>query len=140
MFVTDLLMVINTFEITGKQRPDVIVRNGDADSIILDCLYELTETPIDDLKGFTVKWFYEADIEPIYQWIPDRESTSVRGLLEDHIDVNFTISKEPYKIHRALYLKNLETNLTGLYKCVVSTFTKEEFQMQKLVIYGKYVI
>jgi hypothetical protein len=40
-------------------------------------------------------------------------------------------------MHRALYITNPTTELSGEYKCFVSTFDDEDFMTKKMVVFGK---
>lgn len=40
-------------------------------------------------------------------------------------------------MHRALYILTPTTELSGEYKCSVSTFTDEDFMIGKMVVIGK---
>lgn len=61
----------------GPKAP-IVVRNDSEASVVLDCdyRYDLFEAP-----GLTVKWFWERDHEPVYQWIPGGVP-EVRGILK----------------------------------------------------------
>jgi hypothetical protein len=40
-------------------------------------------------------------------------------------------------MHRALYITNPTTELSGEYKCFVSTFDDEDFMTKKMVVFGE---
>jgi hypothetical protein len=40
-------------------------------------------------------------------------------------------------MHRALFISNPTTELSGEYKCVVSTFDDEDFMTKKMVVFGE---
>lgn len=46
-------------------------------------------------------------------------------------------SSHPATMHRALYIVHPTTELSGEYKCFVSTFTDEDFMIKKMIVYGE---
>lgn len=114
--------------------PD-IVNIKTANSAILDCDYDL-----DSSDGLVVKWFFGDSPFPVYQWIPQAgRPPQALGILRDRLDLNYKASKNPNSMYRALNIKNLALNLTGEYRCVVSTFDKEDSQAKKMIVLGKFL-
>ncbi|XP_068084799.1 uncharacterized protein [Anabrus simplex] len=111
--------------------PDA-VKNGSETSVILDCDYSLLET--DKTHGLVVKWYFNDNPTPVYQWIPNQKP-QVFGVLRGKINLEYLASEEELKKHRALQINNPTPDLTGDYKCTVSTFFNETSQTKRMVIY-----
>jgi hypothetical protein len=73
-------------QITDLKVPQ-LVKNGSGRSLILDCEYTLS--PDEEAAGLVVKWFFNSQPAPVYQWIPgkkpqvkrDARAFSLRALL-----------------------------------------------------------
>lgn len=111
-----------------------VIKNGTKDSIVLDCEYSYEEH---EAKGLVVKWFFKSMPSPVYQWIPTQKP-QVRGILKNKVNLNFSITDDEMTKHRALQILQPTTELTGDYKCKVSTFEDEDFMSKKMVVFGKY--
>ena len=55
---------------------------------------------------------------------------------QNHVNVHFFASDDPYKKHRALHLSNMNTDFSGRYSCRVSSIHDDEFRSAEMIIYG----
>ena len=93
--------------------------------VILDCNYELEDPSLSLAKvGLVVKWYLNGYSNMVYQWIPPK-SPQGHGVLKDNLNLDYTITNEPYTKHRALYIINPTANFTGDYTCQVSSIIHE---------------
>lgn len=105
-------------------------------SAILDCDYSLDETD----KGLVVKWFFNQEPNPVYQWIPgSKKAPQALGILKDKLRLDYQVSDNENTKHRALYITNPSAELSGEYTCVVSSFHNEDKQTKKMVVFGENV-
>ena len=61
-------------------------------------------------------------------------------LFKDRIDLNYIAgggSAGEYERHRALKILRPTTELSGMYKCKVSSFIDEDFMAARMVVYCK---
>lgn len=108
-----------------------IIQYGVQDAITLDCDYNVTNT-----NGLVLKWFFRNKIRPVYQWIPGQKPQDL-GILKGRVDLLYRASSDPIKMHRALRIVKLNTDISGDYTCVVSTFSGEESKTKQMIIFGK---
>ncbi|XP_047116825.1 hemicentin-1-like isoform X2 [Schistocerca piceifrons] len=108
------------------------VRNGSQSSLILDCDYSVADPKHWD--GLVVKWYFNNEPLPVYQWIKDEKPQGF-GVLKDRLNLTYEASSEKEKKHRALQILNPTPDLSGEYKCVVSTFDNETSGSKKMVIF-----
>lgn len=120
-------------EIKSLRVPDRVV-NGSASSVVLDCDYSLNE-PVSG-SGLVVKWFFNDEPYPVYQWIHSQRPQD-SGVLKGRLNLDYRASEDEAKAYRALQILNPTTALSGEYKCLVSTFSSEDSEAKKMVIYGK---
>lgn len=109
-----------------------MVKVGELDHVILDCDYEFENT---SKEGLVVKWFFEND-KLVYQWIYGRKPLAA-GQAEKYIDLTYRASDDPYTQYRAMKLNDPGIDLTGNYKCVISTYDDEDAAYASMVIYGE---
>ena len=107
-----------------------VVQNGTRDHVILDCPYELQ--PHED--GIVLKWYLNSKTVPIYQWIPPSHPQGL-GSMRHKLYLDYEISADPYKRHRALYIVEPTVEMSGLYTCKVSTLENEASQSSTMVVY-----
>jgi hypothetical protein len=114
------------------------VRNNSGLATLLDCEYTLKPDEIasDSYSGLVVKWYFNNSPSPVYQWIPGQKPQDL-GILKGKLDVTHRASNNGATMHRALYILNPTTELSGEYKCLVSTFSDEDFMTKKMVVFGK---
>lgn len=110
-----------------------MVKADDTDYVILDCDYDLEDTPS---KGLVVKWFFNAN-EVAYQWIYGRDPLA-GDITRKYVDLKYKASDDPYTTYRAMKLNKPGIDLTGEYKCVISTYADERSASSSMVVYCKY--
>lgn len=109
---------------------------GSTDEIILDCNFE-TDT---DEESLEIKWFFNGDVQQIYQWIPESKKHGFgMGPLKDRLDLNYNITDDAKTMYRALKIRNITQDLSGNYTCKVSSFNNEDTETKQLIIYCKYI-
>ncbi|CAD1477989.1 unnamed protein product, partial [Heterotrigona itama] len=106
------------------------VKADDTDYVILDCDYDLENTPS---KGLVVKWFFNTN-EVAYQWIYGREPLA-GDTARKYIDLEYKASDDPYTKYRAMKLNKPGIDLTGEYTCVIFTFADEQSASASMVVY-----
>ncbi|KAK3854316.1 hypothetical protein Pcinc_039195 [Petrolisthes cinctipes] len=119
----------------------VAVENGTVEAVVLDCPFTLEDE--DRFEDLVIKWYHNEEPQPIYQWIPASMPPQALGRFVDVVDEGYLIeegtsegSTEAHK-HRALRLLNPTTDLTGEYRCQVSSFNNYRTMMHHLVVYRK---
>ena len=124
-------------QITDLRVPTA-VRNNSGSAALLDCDYSLksAESSGDRYSGLVVKWFFNNGPSPVYQWISGQKPQGL-GILKGKLDLSHRASDHIATMHRALYIRNPTTELSGEYKCVVSTFDDEDFMTKKMVVFGE---
>lgn len=122
--------------------PPLAIKNGSASNVVLDCDYVLNDEEYDTIKSkpgaVVVKWFFSNDPSPVYQWIYSKKPQGL-GVLNGKLNLEYRSSEDHAKMYRALQIINPTTELSGEYKCTVSTFKDERSQTRKMIIYGKFV-
>lgn len=111
------------------------VKNGSTSPAVLDCLYTLRPEESSADAGLVVKWFFNNSPEPVYQWIPGEKPQDL-GILRGRLKLGHRASNNRATMHRALYIVNPTTELTGEYRCSVSTFNDEDFMTKKMIVSG----
>lgn len=112
-----------------------IIQYGVQDSVILDCDYTYgNRTP-----GLMVKWFFRSKTRPVYQWIVSQKPQDI-GILRGRVDLNYRASDDPLKMYRALRIVKLDTDISGEYICVVSTFLDEDVKSKHMTVFGELMI
>lgn len=114
------------------------VRNGTTAGALLDCEYTLRPDETRDESGLVVKWFFDNGPAPVYQWIPSQGKPQDLGILKGKLKLDYRASNHKATMHRALYIVNPTTDLSGEYKCSVSTFQDEDFMIKKMIVFGMY--
>lgn len=110
------------------------VENGTADSVVLDCIY--TYDPVED-RQMVVKWFFNEDPEPIYQWIFELNTRHVPQNHEGRVNVNYVANAtDPWQKYRALNLIRPTVEYTGRYSCHVISMFSQTYQEAVMVVYG----
>ena len=122
--------------------PPLVFKNGSASNAVLDCEYALNDeeyaTNEKNPGALVVKWFFNNDPAPVYQWIHSKKPQGL-GVLNGKLNLEYRISDDNATMYRALQIINPTTELSGEYKCTVSTFNDERSQTRKMIIYGKLV-
>ena len=57
--------------------------------------------------------------------------------MRGRLNLDYKISDVPHMRHRALYLYNPTVDMTGEYKCKVSTLQNEVAMTRRMVVYGE---
>ncbi|XP_017884146.1 uncharacterized protein LOC108627418 isoform X1 [Ceratina calcarata] len=107
------------------------VKADSTDYVILDCDYDLEDTPS---KGLVVKWFFNTN-EVAYQWIRGRDPLA-GDTTRKYVDLKYKASDDPYTEYRAMKLNKPGIDLTGEYTCVISTFADEKSASASMVVYS----
>lgn len=119
-----------------EQRVPGAVLNG-TDYVILDCVYRLKP---DATQGLVVTWYFNNSPSPAYQWIPGGPPRTI-GPLRRRIWLEYAApTDDELAKYRALYIVRPTIELTGNYKCVVSTYTDEDFMIKKMTVYGESIV
>lgn len=109
------------------------VKFNDTDYIILDCDYDLENT---SSTGLVVKWFFNTN-QVVYQWIYGRYPLADEPAAK-YVDLTYKASNDPYTEYRAIKLNKPGVDLTGVYTCVISTYTDERTANASMIVYCKY--
>lgn len=110
------------------------MQNGTEDSIVLDCEYIYNEN---DFR-LVVKWFFEDNLEPVYQWIPELNKRHTSGVLKNRLDMDFSVNTvDAYSRFRALRISKPSTELSGKYTCLVTSLAGQDSREQKMTVFGK---
>ncbi|KAK5647644.1 hypothetical protein RI129_002536 [Pyrocoelia pectoralis] len=104
------------------------VQNGSEHSILLDCIYSLRP----DDSGLVVKWFLNDAV--IYQWIPPQKPQAL-GLMKGKLNLSYEASNDPIMMYRSMNIINPTADMAGEYKCLVSTFTDEDFSSKNMIVF-----
>ncbi|XP_067012261.2 uncharacterized protein [Anabrus simplex] len=119
-------------QITDLRVPPA-VRNGSGGAL-LDCEYSLRQEELKPDSGLVIKWFFNNEPAPVYQWIPGQKPQEM-GVLRGKLNLGYRATDHRATMHRALYILNPTTELSGEYKCFVSTFKDEDFMTKKMVVF-----
>ncbi|XP_076336610.1 uncharacterized protein LOC143239438 [Tachypleus tridentatus] len=120
----------NPVKIVGLDVPRW-VPNG-TNHVILDCEYRYTEN---DLR-LVVKWFFNDDSEPVYQWIPQLEKRHVAEFLHGRLNLNYTAnSGDRYSRYRALYILNPSIEMSGKYTCHVASLAGQDSRHEEMLVF-----
>uniref|UniRef100_A0A6P7F9Z2 Uncharacterized protein LOC114326307 isoform X1 n=1 Tax=Diabrotica virgifera virgifera TaxID=50390 RepID=A0A6P7F9Z2_DIAVI len=97
--------------------------------VVLDCDYTLDA----DDGALVVKWYFN-DGNLVYQWISGHPPTAI-GILKRRLNLNYKAdSADPNKHHRALFILNPTSELSGNYTCLVSTFKSEDVRSKSMIV------
>ncbi|XP_052123520.1 uncharacterized protein LOC113213117 isoform X1 [Frankliniella occidentalis] len=118
--------------ITNLKVPST-VQNGSSGTI-LDCEYSLLPDEAQPTSGLVIKWYFNSRPAPVYQWIPTQKPQDL-DLLRGRLDMNYTATSHAAMEHRALRILNATTDLSGEWKCSVSTFKNEDFMIKKMIVF-----
>ena len=123
-----------TIEIRHLSVPESI-ENGTKRFVILDCDYSYQKQD----AQLVVKWFFNDDPFPIYQWIPEHNRRSTSPRFKDRIDINYSIPNgQPLTKYRAVKLLKPTTELSGKYTCEVSSLFSQDSKEKMMLVYGKF--
>ena len=133
------------FSLSGKivgvqireMRVPSVVESGKKNYVILDCDYDISSES--EGAQVDVKWFFRNDPEPFFQWLPGR-APQAKGHLFSNGRLGLTYEVDGgnrYQKHRALKIMRPTTELSGTYRCKVSSFLDEDFMQKEMIIYCK---
>ncbi|XP_063229954.1 uncharacterized protein LOC134535038 isoform X2 [Bacillus rossius redtenbacheri] len=121
-------------KLTAVSFPDAI-RNGSVADVVLDCEYSVDEQDRQPGKLPVVKWFFNGDPQPVYQWIPPDQRPQDLGVLKGRLNLGYRATRDRSTMHRALQILNPTTELSGEYMCQISTFDDEQTLAKKMIIF-----
>ncbi len=124
--------LVKSVKITSLEVPRII-ENGSVPTVILDCEYTYSD---DEETGLVVKWYLNGKPVPVYQWIPPQKPQAL-GALSDRLNLEYMASDHSHHMHRALAIKRPTTDLSGVYKCSVSSLLDEDSKEQRMVVFGE---
>uniref|UniRef100_T1JAQ0 Ig-like domain-containing protein n=1 Tax=Strigamia maritima TaxID=126957 RepID=T1JAQ0_STRMM len=128
---------VQTLEIKHFIVPTV-VQSGTPGPLILDCNYEYLEK---EKNSIVVKWYHETGpidnktSQQVYQWITTLKPQAL-GALKGRLDIQYEASTDPHTKHRALSILHPTVDLTGDYKCHISSNFNDDDRSQKMVVYS----
>lgn len=120
----------------GLRVPESI-RNGSESGALLDCMYTLDSNELSQNSGLVVKWFFNRSANPVYQWIHNQKP-QVAGILKNRLKLDYKASHDHTSMYRALKIIRPTIELSGEYKCLVSTNHDEDFMMKTMIVFGEY--
>lgn len=126
-----LVSDVTSVEILSMDVPSV-VEAGSGD-IILDCDFKYTE---EEKSQLDIKWYFNNDPNPIFQWLPGRVPQIISDQFKKHLDVAYEVDDDIFTKHRALRIMNPEPQFSGNYRCKVSSFVDEDFNQKELLVYA----
>jgi len=118
-------------EILGLEVPGVVL-NASEQAVVLDCDYQFSRQEKADL---VVRWYFNSSPFPFYQWIPYQPPQAL-GEFIGKLDLSFNISRQPYYRQRAVRILHPTTELSGEYRCLVSSHLKEDSATKRMTIYS----
>ncbi|XP_015920038.1 uncharacterized protein [Parasteatoda tepidariorum] len=108
------------------------VENGTESFVTLDCDYVYNENDIQ----LVVKWFFEENLQPVYQWIPELGVRHTSGILSDRLDLNYTVNTvDAYQRFRALKITQPSIELSGKYTCLVTSLAGQDSRAQFMTVF-----
>ena len=114
-----------------------MIESGSRHHVILDCDYDLRET---EGTQVDVKWFFRDDPQPFFQWLPGRPPQTIGDLFHDRLDLSYEVEgSDQFRRHRAIKILKPTTELSGMYRCKVSSFIDEDFMQKPMIVYGKNI-
>lgn len=131
-----LITEVHSVTISGLKVPEA-VQNGSESGAILDCMYSLSAVELSKNSGLVVKWFFARNPNPVYQWIHHQKPQDA-GILKGRLKLDYKATDHNSSMYRALYIVRPTIELTGEYKCLVSTLHDEDFSMKKMTVFGEY--
>jgi len=113
-----------------------VIESGSVDHVILDCNYDVTYM---EGKQLDIKWFFGDDHQPFYQWLPGHRPQTMGSVFKDRIDLSYVADNGragEYERHRAIKILRPTTEMSGLYKCKVSSFVDEDFLTARMTVFA----
>lgn len=128
---TRVAAIVDSVTIINQKVPAAVL-NG-SDSVLLDCVYKVHPA---DTAGLVITWYFNNSPSPSYQWIPGHPPRTI-GAMGRRVRLGYKVSDDALTAYRAMYIAKPTIELTGNYKCVVSTFSDEDFMIKKMIVYGE---
>ncbi|KAG8201663.1 hypothetical protein JTE90_012729 [Oedothorax gibbosus] len=108
------------------------IENGTEASVTLDCEYVYNQNDI----RLVVKWFFDDNLEPVYQWIPELGMRHTSGILHGRLDLNYSVNTvDAYSKYRALKISRPSTELSGKYTCLVTSLAGQDSRAQLMTVF-----
>lgn len=107
-----------------------LVRVGELEHVILDCEYDFEDTKTD---GLVLQWYFNENTIA-YQWIYGREPLAADPV-KKHIDLGYKSSNDSFHMYRSMKLREPGIELSGDYKCVVSTLENEVSAVSTMIVF-----
>jgi len=119
-----------------EMRVPSVVESGKKNHVILDCDYDISSES--EGQQVDVKWFFRNDPEPFFQWLPGRAPQAKGNLFSNgRLDLTYEVEGgNRFQKHRALKIMRPTTELSGTYRCKVSSFLDEDFMQKEMIIYS----
>lgn len=109
------------------------IKNGSLHPAVLDCDFSYDEN---EKESVVVKWFVQGQVEPVYQWIPQEGPPQGLGPLRGRLDLDYRVSEDNFTMHRALRIIRPTAELSGDYRCSVSSFVSEDSKTARFIVYS----
>lgn len=130
-----LVRVVGAIEITKLTVPRV-VESGRQGPFELDCQYRCNES---DSK-LVVKWFFNGETQPFYQWIAELEDPVVTDRYADVIDMDRSHAPggaEACNMHTwHLRLVKPTIDMSGKYRCEVLTLANQDSAEASMMVFA----
>jgi Immunoglobulin V-set domain len=110
-----------------------LVQNGT--DVSLDCEFQLEPHESRHLE-LVVKWFLNGRPEPVFQWIPAHGRPQDLGPLRGRLDLTYPANRSGAG---GIRIRAATTELTGDYKCAVSTYDGEDFMVKRMTVFGEFI-
>jgi len=111
-----------------------MIESGSEPHVVLDCDYDLRDS---EGTQVDVKWFFGDDPQPFFQWLPGRPPQAIGDLFRDRLDLTYEVANsDEFRKHRAIKILRPTTELSGMYRCKVSSFVDEDFMQKPMVVYA----
>lgn len=133
-------------KITDLNVPNV-VKNNTNRPLTLDCDYSVESED----SELVLQWFLNGNL--VYQWIPPHQPQSLGvfkvnpvpffiltvtiATYQDRLKVGYKSSNDSKTMYRALKILNPTTNMSGKYKCSVSSLKGHAARAKKMIVMGK---
>jgi len=115
------------------------VENGTQASVVLDCPF--SRDPDTDYN-LVVKWFFNDDPEPIYQWIAELNTRHTPQRYEGRVNTNYSVpnTSDPWQLYRALNLIRPTVEFNGRFSCHIISIMSQDSAEANMIVYGKWTM
>jgi len=126
-----LLSAVGGYDYAPLEDPPIVVRNGSNTSVVLDCAYTL---PPGDIL-LHVKWFHiRSGYNLVFQWISGKPPQAL-GPIKIRVNLKFSASETENERYRALQILRPTVELSGEYRCKVTSARTDVTRLKRLVVY-----